>query len=112
MDILFAIKGHRVLLSKAPLVNKYHRDISNCRNYDMQVIVRLTETGGKPVLKVDNGITGYESFYLEDLKNHKGNLFWCAGTPGEWDSLMTYAEDTEKMIRMAVSLKENYENIN
>lgn len=44
----------------------------------------------RPKLRFINGVTGYEAFYLKDLRIEEegGALCLCAGTKNRWDTLI------------------------
>lgn len=61
------------------------------------------------VFQLINGVTGYESFYIDDYAEENMPMFgWlaCAGTPKRWDTLFIPAEEMKKVFD-ELKIKEN-----
>ena len=71
-------------------------------NYDTVWLVDFD----KNVVKCLNGITGYESYYIDDILKFEGNILTpCSGTKGSWNRLeINYPEFREQLERI---LEEN-----
>ena len=73
-------------------------DTSKCTVKEVDVVVAYgmaSEIAKKPTCMIVEGeVTGYESFYMEDIMGHVGALSWCAGTPGRWDQLLMDRKNT------------------
>ena len=56
----------------------------------------------KNIVKCLNGITGYESYYIDTILDFKGNIFVpCAGTKNSWNRLeINYPEFREQLERI------------
>jgi len=55
----------------------------------------------KPIFKIFNGVTGYESFYIDDYAQENMPKFgWmaCAGTQNKYDKLFIPAEEMKKAL--------------
>ena len=53
----------------------------------------------KNIVKCLNGVTGYESYYIDDILKFKGDIFApCSGTKGRWNRLeVNYIEFREQL---------------
>lgn len=98
---LFILDAQRKRLSCALWNQKTKTyDDSSCPTRDIKIEVRIANRGGRCVIEVTyGGITGLESFYVSDImpktpgEKHETGLFFCAGTPGRWDSLSISADE-------------------
>lgn len=70
----------------------------NGKNYDTVWLVDFE----KNTVRCLNGITGYESYYIEDILKFEGNIFTpCSGTAGSWNRLeVNYPELKEQLERI------------
>ena len=68
------------------------------KNYDTVWLVDFE----KNTVRCLNGITGYESYYIEDILKFDGDIFApCAGTKGSWNRLeVNYPELKEQLERI------------
>ena len=61
------------------------------------------------IFKLLNGVTGYESFYIDEYAEENMPMFgWlaCIGTEGRWDKLFIPAEEMKKAFDN-LKIKEN-----
>lgn len=67
-------------------------------NYDTVWLVDFH----KNTVRCLNGITGHESYYIDDILKFEGNIFApCAGTKGSWNRLeVNYPELKEQLERI------------
>jgi len=74
----------------------------------------ITREEGEPIFRIiKGGVTGYESFYVDQFFSPEGefrpnranhSFYLCAGTPSRWDSLYISSDDVwqiEEPIRRA-----------
>ena len=68
------------------------------KNYDTVWLVDFE----KNTVRCLNGITGHESYYIDDILKFEGNIFApCAGTKGSWNRLeVNYPELKEQLERI------------
>ena len=68
------------------------------KNYDTVWLVDFE----KNTVRCLNGITGHESYYIDDILKFEGNIFApCAGTKGSWNRLeVNYPELKEQLDRI------------
>ena len=71
---------------------------NNRKNYNTVWLVDFE----KSTVRCLNGITGYESYYIEDILKFDGDIFApCAGTKGSWNRLeVNYSELKEQLERI------------
>lgn len=77
----------------------------NCHTNEPKKVIlhwRINNRGNQLTLEFIGGVTGWEEFYLEDMKkavNDNQEIIWlCAGTKDRWDELYVLREDLEKII--------------
>src|SRR5574344_605073 len=90
----------------ASAIETYLNNPLSATKYDTVWLVDFS----KNIVKCLNGVTGYESYYIDDILDFKGDILApCSGTPGRWNRLeINYPEFREQLERI---LKENnYEN--
>jgi hypothetical protein len=65
-----------------------HFDDSMCETKEVPVTVEIDHS--KDIVRIsEGGVTGHESFHISDVLRREpmSGMYWCAGTPGRWDSL-------------------------
>jgi hypothetical protein len=85
--ITLNLKANRRNLSAATWKNNNYDD-SRCETKEVPVTVEIDRA--KDIVRIsEGGVTGYESFHISDVLRHEpqSGMYWCAGTPGRWDSL-------------------------
>jgi len=70
----------------------------------VDLLLSLEWIGHSQFIQIHNGVTGYESMYLQNyLEIRKENRFkeWhaCAGTNGVWDELIITWEEIDKALK-------------
>ncbi|UBF29883.1 hypothetical protein K9N68_37365 (plasmid) [Kovacikia minuta CCNUW1] len=63
----------------------------------------IEECEGRKVLKLLEGVTGWEAWYVEDIKKFPPDtetFAACAGTPGRWDTLLVNSADVMEVVRL------------
>ena len=70
---------------------------------EIEIDYEIVEIEGKKIFQLINGVTGYESFYIDSEYNHLENVCdngWtaCIGTDGVWDKLFIPAEEMSKAL--------------
>lgn len=85
-DTISAVQVHCVTNKKTQL--EVHYRIDRC-------------TDGRSILKILDGVTGYESWYVDDLKRYWKDVDQfcaCAGTANRWDELWLDATKVKQII--------------
>lgn len=61
----------------------------------------------RPVLRFLDGVTGYESFYVDHMHDWQGGrpLSICAGTPGRWDSLSVDGDQVKAILNVVAGMQ-------
>jgi hypothetical protein len=78
-------------------------DCTTGKDREVEIYYEIIEIEGKKVFQLINGVTGYESFYIDSEYNHIENVSdngWtaCAGTKGVWDKLFIPAEEMKEAL--------------
>jgi hypothetical protein len=63
-------------------------DDFRCETREVPVTVEIDHE--KDIVRItEGGVTGHESFHISHILRCKPmrGMYWCAGTPGRWDSL-------------------------
>lgn len=79
--------------------------LTNCvtdKQTEVELEYEITERDGEKVFSLLNGVTGWESFYIDHWSTNlegmkKSGWLACAGTKGRWDKLFIPAEEMQKI---------------
>jgi hypothetical protein len=113
-DILDNVSATNIAKAKRTMVeNEQHPDTTELKGIltdyhtdkecDVVIEYEILDIDDRKIFQLINGVTGYESFYIDSEYNHLENVCdngWtaCAGTKGVWDKLFIPGDEMRKAL--------------
>ena len=96
-----ALRARVEWVSKNPAADNYKTRHIDEREVEVRFELRCSYENGKLALYLaEGGVTGHESFVVDDMDLSRARNGWtaCAGTPGSWDRLFVPAEEMQRVL--------------